>query len=115
MLNPNYNYINPITSNLTSNIAKGVPFPSQDRNPIRQTDENYNNNRFNQEQSPHYQKVMYSPKLSPSTASSTVSFLKARNLNSVVYKHNEAVTRFYNISVMNISSSQQKNRVNLLL
>ena len=115
MLNPNYNYINPITSNITSNIAKGVPFPSEDRNPIRQTDENFNSNRFNQEQNLEYKKVMYSPKLSPSTATTTISYLKARDLNSVIYRHNEAMTRYYNTSVMNISSSQQKNRVNLLL
>lgn len=115
MINPNYNYTNPISSINTINIAKGVPFPIEDRKPVREIDDSYNKNRFNQEQNHNYQKVLYSPKLSPSVASSTVAFLKARDLLGPAYKHNEAITRFYNTSMINITASAQKNRVNLLL
>ena len=115
MINPNYNYTNPISAINTVNIAKGVPYPTEDRRPVREIEDNYNKNRFNQEQSNNYQKVLYSPKLSPSVASSTVAFLKARDIFAPVYKHNEAVTRFYNTSMINITASAQKNRVNLLL
>ena len=73
MINPNYNYTNPISAINTVNIAKGVPYPTEDRRPVREIEDNYNKNRFNQEQ------------------------------------------RFYNTSMINITASAQKNRVNLIL
>ena len=40
MINPNYNYTNPISSVNTVNIAKGVPHPIVNRNIIREVDDN---------------------------------------------------------------------------
>ena len=63
--------IQPISAINTVNIAKGVPYPTEDRRPVREIEDNYNKNRFNQEQSNNYLKVLYK---SPSVASSTVAF-----------------------------------------
>ena len=44
MINPNYNYTNPISAINTINIAKGVPYPTEDRKPVREIEDNYNKN-----------------------------------------------------------------------
>ena len=63
-----------------SNIAKGVPHPVNNRNIISEISDNHNLAPYNRENSELFKKKMYSPKLSPSAAFSTESFLKAREL-----------------------------------
>ena len=47
MINPNYNYVDPIANQFTSNIAKGVPHQVANRNIIRDIDDNQNLGQYN--------------------------------------------------------------------
>ena len=59
-------------------------------------------------------KKLYSPKLSPSTVS-TESYLKARSNKGPIFMHNEAMTKYYFISQIHISSSMQKNSIDFMI
>ena len=115
MINPNYNYVDPIAHQFNHNVAKGVPHPVNNRNIIREIDDNYNLNEYNRENSELFKKKIYSPKLSPALGISTESFLKARQLFSPIYFHNESITRYLMISSLKISAEQQKNNVDFMI
>ena len=115
MINPNYNYVDPVANQFVSNIAKGVPHPVNNRNIISEISDNHNLAPYNRENSELFKKKMYSPKLSPSAAFSTESFLKARELFSPIYFHNESITRYLMISALKISASDQKNNVDVMI
>ena len=115
MINPNYNYVNPVGNQLTDNVAKGVPHPTANRNIIRNIDENNNLSSYNRENSELLKKKIYSPKLAPSNGVSTEAFLKARELFSPIYFHSESITRYLMISSIKTSASQQKNSIELTI
>ena len=115
MINPNYNYVDPIANQFTDNVAKGVPHPVNNRNIIREIDDNHRLNEYNRENSELFKKKMYSPKLSPSKGISTESFLKARELFGPIYFHNESITRYLMVSSLKISAEQQKTSVDFMI
>ncbi len=115
MINPNYNYVNPISNQLVDNVAKGVPHPIVNRNIIRNIDENNNLSSYNRDNSELLKKKIYSPKLAPSNGISTEAFLKARELFSPIYFHSESITRYLMISSIKTSASQQKNSIELTI
>ena len=115
MLNTNYTYVNPIVHQHTDNLAKGVPHPVNNRNIINEINENHNLAQGNRENSELFKKKVYSPKLSPSAAFSTESFLKARELYSPIYFHNESITRYLMVSTLKISTYDQKNNVDVMI
>ena len=51
MINPNYNYFEPINNKTIDNIAKGVPHPLQNRNIVTEVGDNHNLNPYNRENS----------------------------------------------------------------
>ena len=95
MINPNYNYFEPINNKTIDNIAKGVPHPLQNRNIVTEVGDNYNLNPYNRENSELLKKKIYSPKLAPSNGVSTEAFLKSRELFSPIYIHNEIISFLY--------------------
>ena len=111
MINPNYNYVDPISNHFTDNIAKGVPHPIINRNIIRDVENNQNSTHYNRENSDLLKKKIYSPKLAPSIGISTEAFLKSRELFSPVYFHNESITKYLMISSIKTSASKQKNSI----
>lgn len=115
MINPNYNYFEPINNKTIDNIAKGVPHPLQNRNIVTEVGDNHNLNPYNRENSELLKKKIYSPKLAPSNGVSTEAFLKSRELFSPVYFHNEIVTRYLMISSMKTTSNQQKNSIDFTI
>ena len=42
MINPNYNYVDPIANQFDHNVAKGMPHPVTNRNIIREVGDNHN-------------------------------------------------------------------------
>lgn len=114
MLNTNYSYINPLLIQPTDNLAKGVPHQTINRNFSQPIDQNNNLNPYNRENSEIIKKKLYSPKLSPSTVS-TESYLKARSNKGPIFMHNEAMTKYYFISQIHISSSMQKNSIDFMI
>ena len=51
MINPNYNYVDPIANQFVDNVAKGMPHPLVNRNIIREVGDNHNLNPYNRENS----------------------------------------------------------------
>jgi hypothetical protein len=115
MINPNYNYVDPIANQSASNIAKGVPHPVVNRNIIRQIDDNHNSSPYNRENSELFKKKIYSPKLAPSIGISSEAFLKSRELFAPIYFHNESITRYLMISSIKTTSNQQKNSIDFMI
>tara|TARA_A100001388_G_C28727992_1_gene479990 strand:+ start:265 stop:606 length:342 start_codon:yes stop_codon:yes gene_type:complete len=113
MLNTNYSYVNPLINQHTDNLAKGVPHQTVNRNFSQPIEENKNLSPYNRENS-DIAKKLYSPKLAPSTVS-TESYLKSRSNKGPIFMHNEAMTRYYFISQMQLSSSMQKNAVDFMI
>lgn len=114
MLNTNYTYVNPIVNQHTSNLAKGVPHHTVNRNISQPVENTQNISPYNRENAGFLKKKLYSPKLSPS-AVSTESFLKSRSNDGPKYVHNEAMTRYYFISTLKTSSSSQRNNVDFMI
>ena len=114
MLNTNYTFVNPLANQHNDNLAKGVPHQTVNRNISQPIDQNHTISPYNRENSEINKKRLYSPKLSPS-AVSTESFLKSRANNGPLYVHNEAMTKYYFVSSMKISSSSQKNLVDFMI
>ena len=115
MINPNYNYVDPISNKFTDNVAKGVPQPTLTRNIITETDDSKNLNPYNRENSDLLKKKIYSPKLAPSNCISTEAFLKSRELFGPTYFHNEMVSRYLMISQLKITANQQKNSIDFTI
>ena len=113
MLNTNYSYVNPLINQHTYNLAKGVPHQTINRNFSQPIEQNKNLSPYNRETS-DISKKLYSPKLAPSTVS-TESYLKSRSNKGPIFMHNEAMTRYYFISQMQLSSSMQKNAVDFMI
>tara|TARA_E500000178_G_C16903165_1_gene699030 strand:- start:640 stop:987 length:348 start_codon:yes stop_codon:yes gene_type:complete len=111
MINPNYNFVEPLANQSVDNVAKGVPHPVVNRNILREINDNHNLSPYNRENSELLKKKIYSPKLAPSSGISTEAFLKSRELFSPMYFHNESATKYLMISSMNITSKQQKNSI----
>ncbi len=74
-----------------------------------------NSNRQNNNLHHNFQKKIYSPNLAPSQGSTTENFLKAKSLNSPIYKHSEMLTRYEMISSIPIKLYNIKKKVNLFL
>ena len=51
MINPNYNYVDPIANQFVDNVAKGMPHPVNNRNIIREVGDNHNLSSYNRENS----------------------------------------------------------------
>ena len=51
MINPNYNYFEPINNKAIDNIAKAVPHPVSNRNIVTEVGDNHNLNPYNRENS----------------------------------------------------------------
>ena len=115
MINPNYNYVDPIAHQFTTNIAKGVPHQVANRNIIRDIDDNQNLGQYSRENSELFKKKLYSPKLAPSIGISTESFLKSRELFGPIYFHNESITNYLMISSIKVTSEQQKNSIDVTI
>ena len=111
MINPNYNFVDPITNQPVNNVAKGMPHPVVNRNIITEVGDNHNLSRYNRENSELFKKKIYSPKLAPSSGISTEAFLKSRELFSPIYFHNESVTKYLMISSIKTTSKDQKNSI----
>ena len=111
MINPNYNYVDPIANQFVDNVAKGMPHPVNNRNIIREVGDNHNLSSYNRENSELHKKKIYSPKLAPSNGISTEAFLKSRELFSPIYFHNESITKYLMISSLKTTSKQQKNSI----
>ena len=71
MINPNYNYVDPIANQFVDNVAKGMPHPVVNRNIIREVGDNHNLSSYNRENSELLKKKINSPKLAPSNGIST--------------------------------------------
>ena len=115
MINPNYNYVDPISNHFTDNIAKGVPHPVANRNIIREVDDNHNLSPYNRENSELLKRKIYSPKLAPSQGITTEAFLKSRELFGPIYVHNEKVTKYLMISSIKTLARQQKNSIDFTI
>ncbi len=115
MINPNYNYVDPVANKFTDNVAKGVPQPALTRNIIAEVDENHNLNAYNRENSEILKKKIFSPKLAPSNGVSTEAFIKSRELFGPIYFHNEIITRYLMVSSLKITAEQQKNSIDLTI
>ena len=111
MINPNYNFVDPITNQSVGNVAKGMPHPVVNRNIITEVGDNHNLSQYNRENSELFKKKIYSPKLAPSSGISTEAFLKSRELFSPIYFHNESVTKYLMISSIKTTSKDQKNSI----
>ena len=111
MINPNYNYVDPIANQFVDNVAKGMPHPVNNRNIIREGGDNHNLSSYNRENSELLKKKIYSPKLAPSNGISTEAFLKTRELFSPIYLQNESITKYLMISSLKTTSKQQKNSI----
>ena len=59
-------------------------------------------------------KNIYSKNLAPSTAFDTERFLKAKNLLSPIFSHNEAVTKYEMVSRIANKNKDFKSQINIL-
>ena len=115
MINPNYNYVDPVANQFVNNVAKGVPHPVANRNIIREVDDNHNLSPYNRENSELLKRKIYSPKLAPSHGITTEAFLKSRELFGPIYVHNEKVTKYLMISSIKTLARQQKNSIDFTI
>ena len=56
MINPNYNFVDPITNQSIDNVAKGMPHPVVNRNIITEVGDNHNLSQYNRENSELFKK-----------------------------------------------------------
>ncbi len=115
MINPNYNYVDPVSNQFVDNVAKGVPHPIVNRNIIREVDDNHNLSSYDRENSELFKRKIYSPKLAPSIGISTEAFFKARELFSPIYFHSESATKYLMISSLKTTSKQQRNSIDFTI
>ena len=80
------------------------------RVPHIENSKNMSNHNVNE-----YKKNIFTTHLSPSTGSSTESFLKARSLFSPVYRNNEAISKYEAISLGPLMLKQVKKDLDRII
>ena len=114
MLNTNYTFVNPLANQHNDNLAKGVPHQTVNRN-ISQPMIKIILFLHITGKTQKLPKRGYIVQNYHQAAVSTESFLKSRANNGPLYVHNEAMTKYYFVSSMKISSSSQKNLVDFMI
>lgn len=98
-----YNKVN------TQQFANGMPISENSINQIEHSFRQFNN------LTPRYMKNVYSPSLSPSSGSTTESFLKAKALLSSNFRQNEKATRYQMISEIDLKLYNMQKTIDLFI